>query len=278
MKVLRSLTIVTLGAMILLSLGCSKQISFLKARNELNKGVQAFSAADYAIAATRFGNALELDPELIDARAYQAYAYMNQYIPGADFPENLAVAAQAIEGFQEVLDADPSNMLAVSSLASLYFNMKEFEKAEDWHSKRIELAMAMTPPDPGAAESYYTIGVIKWTASFEPRMAARAAMEMKPGDPGPLKDAERRREIAVTAVPAVDAGLDALQKALDVNPDYADAMIYLNLLERELADYAESTEEYEAHTAKANDWIEKAMTTKRRLAEEGTTEQFSAEK
>lgn len=277
MKVLRSFTIVATGAMILLTLGCQEQIDFLKARSELNKGVKSFSAADYETAAARFGRALELDPTLIDARAYQAYAYMNQYIPGAQYPENAQIAQQAIEGFESVLDTEPTNMLAVSSLASLYFNMKEFDLAEDWHTKRIELALAQTPPDLGAAESYYTIGVIKWTESYEPRMGARAEMEMEPGEPGPLKDAERRQEIAATAVPAIEEGLDALQKALDVNPDYADAMIYLNLLERERADFADSAEEYEAHTEKANDWVEQALTTKRRLAQESTTEQFTAE-
>ena len=54
-------------------------------------------------------------------------------------------------------------------------------------------------------------------------------------------------------------------------------MIYLNLLERERADFAESAEEYEAHTEKANVWVEQALATKRRLAEESTTNQFAAE-
>lgn len=277
MKVLRSLTIVAVSAMALLSLGCQKQISFLKARNEMNKGVQAFSAADYQTAAERFSNALELDPELTDAKAYQAYAYMSQFVPGGQSPENLKMAQQAIDGFEEVLKKDESNMLATSSMASLYFNMKEFDKAEEWHRKRIALAMAMTPPDPGAADSYYTIGVIKWTESYQPRMEARAEMGMEPGDPGPLKDATRRREIAAEAVPAIESGIEALQKALEVSPNYADAMIYLNLLERERADFAESPQEYEEHLAKAEEWVNNAMETKRRLAEESTTEQFKAE-
>lgn len=277
MKVVRSFTIVALGATILLSLGCQEQINYLKARSALNKGVTSFAAANYQAAAVQFGNAIELDPELTAAKAYQAYAYMNQYIPGAEFAENAEIAQQAIDGFQGVLDTDPSNMLAVSSLASLYFNMKEFETAEEWHNKRIELAMALTPPDPGAAESYYTIGVIKWTESYEPRMTARAEMEMEPLEPGPLKDADRRREIAETAIPTINEGLDALQNALDINPDYADAMIYLNLLERERADFAESAEEYEEHTAKANVWVEQALATKRRLAEESTVAQFAPE-
>jgi len=277
MKVLNLYALVVVGVLSVFSLSCQQQLSFLKARNELNKGVQAFTAADYQTAATRFGNALELDPTLTDARAYQAYAYMNQFFPGSQDPENLKMAQQAIDGFEAVLAVDPNNMLAVSSMAALYFNMKEFDKAEEWHRRRIDLAIAKTPVDPTAADSYYTIGVIKWTESYQPRMDARAEMGMQPNEPGPLKNAQQRQELAKTTVPVIDSGLDALNKALGVNPDYADAMIYLNLLERERADFADSKEEYEAHTAEANQWVDKALATKRRLAEESTTEQFKAE-
>ena len=274
MKVLNVYAIVAVGVLSVFSLGCQKQISYLKARNELNKGVQAFTAADYPTAVTRFTNALDLDPSLTDAKAYRSYAYMNQFYPGSVEPENLKLAQQAIDGFQEVLEVDPGNMLAVSSMASLYFNMKEFDKAEEWHRKRIELAMAQEPVEPGAADSYYTIGVIKWTDSYQPRIAARTEMGMQATEPGPLKDAEKRKELAAEAVPAIESGLEALNNALKVNPDYADAMIYLNLLERERADFAESQEEYDQHIAEANKWVDKALETKRRLAEEGTTEQF----
>jgi tetratricopeptide (TPR) repeat protein len=277
MKVLNVYALVAVGVLSVLSLGCQKQISFLKARNELNKGVQAFTAADYPTAVTRFTNALELDPSLTDAKAYRSYAYMNQFFPGSTEPENMKLAQQAIDGFEEVLEVDPNNMLAISSMASLYFNMKEFDKAEEWHRRRIDLAMSQEPVDPTAADSYYTIGVIKWTDSYQPRMDARAEMGMQPNDPGPLKDAEQRQELAQVTVPTIESGLEALTKALEVNPDYADAMIYLNLLERERADFAESQEEYDEHIAKANEWVDKAMATKRRLAEESTTEQFRAE-
>ena len=75
------------AAIALLSLGCSEQINFqLKARNELNKGVRAFQGADYQVRRrSHSARRSSYDPDLTDARAYQAYAYMNQYIPGGDF-------------------------------------------------------------------------------------------------------------------------------------------------------------------------------------------------
>ena len=131
--------------------------------------------------------------------------------------------------------------------------------------------------DPIASESYYTIGVIKWTESYEPRLQVRADLGMKPEDPGPIKDEEKRQELAQDTVPKIDEGLSALEKALEINPDYADAMAYLNLLNRERADFAESEEEYEGYLAKADDWVQKTLDTKKRLAEESTIDQFTAE-
>ena len=274
MLAIKKLSLLAVPVVAVLTLGCSKQINFLKARNELNKGVRSFQAADYQSAVEHFGAALEYDPELTDAKAYQAYAYMNQYIPGADSPENTRVAQQAIAGFQEVLDSDPENMLAVSSMASLYFNMEDFDEAEQWHRKRIDLAIKMVPPDPQAAESYYTIGVINWTRSYEPRLQVRADLGMNPEDPGPIKDAEKRQELSESIGPKIAEGIDALNKALEINPDYADAMAYLNLLYREQADMADSAEQYEELLSRADEWVQKTLDTKKRLAEESTVDMF----
>ena len=276
-----SITAVALAA--LLGSGCSKQINFLKARNELNKGVGAFKAAEYNTAAERFQAALDLDPELNDARAYQAYSYMMQYIPGGESSENKAMAEKALTGFNEVLAKDPKNSFAVSAVASLFFNMKNFDEAETWHRKRIALLEEQAKDsetgeiDPVAAESYYTIGVIKWTESYQPRLQVRADLGMRPDDPGPIKDEEKRTELAQEAVPTIDEGLTALNKALEINPDYADAMAYLNLLNRERADFADSDEEYEQYLAKADEWVERTLETKKRLADESTIDQFTAE-
>ena len=267
-------------AAMLVAAGCEKQVNFFKARNELNKGVTAFSAADYQTAAQRFETALELDPSLTDASNYRAYAYMMQFVPGGESAENMKMAEEAIRGFKGVLETNPENELAVGALASLYFNMKDFKEAEHWHRRRVEILEAKAAKTPGApvsnlaAESYYTIGVIKWTQSYEPRLKVRADLGMKPEDPGPIKDEAKRKELAQTTLPIIDDGVQALTNALKVNPNYADAMAYLNLLNRERADLADSAEEYEQYLAKADEWVQQTLATKKRLAEEGTTDMF----
>lgn len=277
----RRFATLAVGLAALLSLGCEKQINFFKARNELNKGVRAFAAADYATAAERFQTALELDPELHDAKTYGAYAYMMQFIPGGSSPENIAMADKAIAGFDEVLAEKPNDKLATTLLASLYFNMKDFNKAEEWHRKRIKILEDEAAASPAktvdrvASESYYTIGVIKWTDSYTPRLAARAELGMKPEDPGPIKDAAKRQQLATELVPKIDDGLQALERALEINPDYADAMAYLNLLYRERADFQDTQEAYEADLAKADEWVQRMLETRKRIAAASTVDQFA---
>src|ERR1700733_4493055 len=91
------------------SSGCNK----LRARDNLNKGVRAFTNAQYPEAVERFKTAVDLDPGFITARAYLATAYMQQYIPGADSPGNNKMAQAAFDNFKKVLDIEPNNTLAI---------------------------------------------------------------------------------------------------------------------------------------------------------------------
>src|SRR6478736_7360845 len=97
---LRMLAMTALGLAMLATTGCSK----LQARDQLNKGVQSFKNAKYEEAINHFQEAVKLDPSLLNARLYLATAYAQQYIPGADTPDNNKMAEQAIDEFKKVLD------------------------------------------------------------------------------------------------------------------------------------------------------------------------------
>lgn len=243
------------GAAILLAAGtgCNR----LKARDNLNKGVQAFKNARYSEAVEFFKTAVDLEPDYTNARLYLATAYMNQYIPGAESPENVQMAKAAYDEFMKVLELDPKNTVAVSYIASLFFNQKKFDQASEWHRKLIAL-------DPtGSKESYYTLGVISWTESFQKRMEARAKLGMKPEDPGPLKDKKIRETLKTELQPMIEDGIKNLEKALELDNEYDDAMAYLNLLHRERADLADSKAEYERDIEAADNWTQKTLETKK---------------
>lgn len=246
--------------------GCNK----LKARDLLNKGVQSFKAGQYDTAVEDFKQAKDLDPELMNARLYLATAYANQYIPGAPSDQNLNFAKQAIQEYQEVLQKDPGNLTAIDGTGSLLYNMAgtpydpaKFEESKSFHKKHIELK----PDDP---EPYYWIGVIDWVMANRVNLELRAAYnkdhlkkQVKETEPLP---AAVRPEYATKASPLIDEGIQSLQKALELRPDYDDAMAYLSLLLRRKADMVESAEERDKLEQQADDLLDKVKEIKQKRA------------
>ncbi len=261
------LAVASLTILALLSTGCDK----LKSRDELNKGVAAFKNAKYTEAVEHFKTAVDLDGTNPNARLYLATAYMSQYIPGADSPENLQNAKAANDQFLKVLEQDPKNTVAVTSLASLHYSeaqgatgldskLKKLDEAKEWYEK-------LTQIDDRNKEAYYSLGVITWAKWYPQLATARAKLGMKPEDPGPIKDKKLKEELKAQYGPMVEAGMKNLQKALDVDPQYDDAMAYMNLLIRERADLADSAEDYKKEVDIADNWVQKALDTKKLKAE-----------
>jgi Tfp pilus assembly protein PilF len=218
--------------------------------------VQAYKSAQYTQAVEMFEKAVQLDPNFPTARLYLAMAYYMQYIPGAESPENQQMADHALEQFQKVLSQEPKNDVATQSIASIYFNEKKWDDAEQWYKKATEL-------NPKNKEGFYTLGVIAWTRWYKPWAEARAKLGMKPEDPGPIKDKKVREELKTKYLPVISAGLDNLQKALEIDKEYDDAMAYVNLLIRERADLDDSGDEYKKDVETADNWVQKAMQTKK---------------
>jgi tetratricopeptide (TPR) repeat protein len=248
--------------------GCNK----LKARDLLNKGVNAFKNGQSDAAIEDFKEAKEADPELLNARLYLATAYASLYIPGAPSQDNLARGNQAVAEFKEVLDKDPKNLSAIDGIGSILFQMggqpfdpKKFEESKTYHQKHIELK----PDDP---EPYYWIGVIDWTLAFRANGEMRMEYnknnikkQVKDTDPLP---AAVRSEYASKYGPLIDEGIADLQKAISIRPDYDDAMAYLNLLYRRKADMVESKEEREALLKQADDLVDKVKEIKQKRSEQ----------
>ncbi len=211
--------------------GCDK----LRARDQLNKGVEAYKNSHYEQAIDHFQRAVELDPALINARLYLATAFVSQYIPGVDSPDNLRTAQQAIDQYQRVIDANPSREQKVNSakgIAYLYLNMKRLDDAKKFYG----MASSLDPNDP---EPYYSIGTIDWMACYQPRMEARAKVGMKPEEHLDPKKKDQKQicdDLKSKNTPYITEGIDNLNKAIQLRPEYDDATAYLNLMYREKGD------------------------------------------
>ena len=243
---------VAAGVLVLVGASCQK----LKSRDQLNQGVRAFQSAQYPEAVEHFKTAVELDPAFPTARLYLATAYFQQYIPGAESPENTQMAKAAYDQFMKVLDQDNRNTVAMASVASLYLYQKKWDDAQQWYEKLVAV-------DPNNADAYYSLGFIAWSKWYPAYGTARVELGMKQDDPGPIKDKKVKQELKAKWLPTINAGLQALDKTLQINPEYEDAMSYENLLIRERADLLDSKEEYDAAIKVANDWVQKALETKK---------------
>ena len=262
-KNLRLLTLAVVALALSTSVGCSK----LRARDQLNKGVSAYKNAHYEEAINHFQQAVELDPNLLNARMYLATAYAQQYIPAVDSPDNVRMAQQAIEQYQKVLDSNPAREQKVNSakgIAYLYLNMKKFDEAKKYY----HMASDVDPNDP---EPYYSVGVIDWTASYQPRMEERAKLGMKPEENLNPKNKDQKKvceELKQKNMPAISEGIDTLNKAIQLRPDYDDAMAYMNLMYREKADVECDDLAARAEDLKtADSWVDKTLATKKAKAE-----------
>jgi tetratricopeptide (TPR) repeat protein len=247
--------------------GCQK----LKARDELNKGVAAYRDGKYDQAIEFFKDAKDNDPSLTNARLYLATAYATQYIPGAPSDENIRMGQAAVKEFQDVLSADDKNISAIDGIGSILFNMagtpytrERFEESKKYHMKHI----ALKPEDP---EPYYWIGVIDWTLTYRSNLETRGTWRL--AHPGkPLKDEDPmppdvRGSYIKDNGQLIDEGIDNLKKALELRPDYDDAMAYLNLLLRRKADEAATPDERASLLKQADDLVEKAKEIKQKKME-----------
>jgi tetratricopeptide (TPR) repeat protein len=250
------------GALTLLGTGCNQ----LKSRDDLNKGVSAYKNAKYSDAVSFFQEAIDLDPKNPNARVYLATAYMMQWIPGAVSPENVQFATKAKDEFGKVLNQDANNSVALASLASLAFNeadplpldqkMAKLDEAAGWYTKLVTA-------DPKNRDGYYSLGAIAQKKFYPALMTARVEANMKPDDPGPLKDKKAKAELSAKYMPVIDEGVKNLQKALDIDPESDDAMAYMNLLIRERADLADDKDGYKKQVDEADSWLQKALDTKK---------------
>ena len=245
---------VALTCMVLSMSGCNQ----LQARDQLNKGVEAYKSAHYEEAIEHFQKATELDPKLPMAKTYLATALAQNVVPGMTTPENLKTANQAIDIFKDVLDTQPNDINSMKQIAGIYFSIKDLDQAEEWQKK----VLALDPKDPEAA---YTIGVIDWTKAHQNKLNALQAAGVN--DDGKSNASAPKNIMAPLAKengPLVDEGLKYLNMAVDNRPNYDDAMQYLNLIYRNKADVDYGNKDAVAQDlAMAQDWTSKAMGTRK---------------
>jgi tetratricopeptide (TPR) repeat protein len=255
---------ITLAGMVLSMSGCDQ----LKARDQLNKGVEAYKSAHYEEAIGHFQSATQLDPNLPMAKTYLATALAQNVVPGLNTAENLKTAQQSIDIFKEVLAKDPSDVNSLKQVAGIYFSianpsdnakwLDNLGNAKVWQEK----VLAVDPKDPEAA---YTVGVIDWMEAHANLLSALQGAGINDDGNGNQKAPKKLMEpLKAQNGPLVDESLKFLNQAVENRANYEEAMTYLNLDYRAKAnvDFGDAAAVKE-DLAAAQDWTSKAMSTRK---------------
>src|ERR1051326_1803868 len=259
------------GLVILLSAtACDK----FQSRSEIRAGNESFRVGKYDTALARYDRALQLDPH--EKKIYKniGLACMGMYQPGSKHPKDLEYAQKAIDYlkryieafpedkkapeylvtmylnsgriddalsfFQEYSQKHPNDAKAKETMANLYFQKADFPKGV----QMMEESMRITGPK---KETHETIGAQAWD---------------KAHNYPDLTDEQRQQVIT--------QGIDAENKALAIDPNYAEALAFINLLYREQARIDQRTDPQKAAAdlAKADEYRNKAIELNKQRAAE----------
>lgn len=255
----RNLCLLALLVLSFAVMSCSK----LQARVLIKKANEAYYAEDYGKALESYEAARSQDPSFPDLDRLIGYSSIGLFKPNDDSPENQKHAdrairelerylkkrpedeaarealinlflnadrtSQAIDYFREYLKQSPADLNAVKSIATLYAKQGNFPESINWY-KKITLLDSKSP------EAFYTYGVVLYE-----KVAKDPPAEM-----------EQRLQY-------IEEGKDALQKAISLNDEYFEALVYMNLLFREQAKLAETPEEQQELLASANQYRDRAI-------------------
>ena len=216
----------------------------------------AYNRGDYTGAAELFANAVAVEPANVKAKLLLAHALLREYVPGG--PDNTP-AQRARKQYLDVLALDPANKVALDGMTLLDLNIKQFASARGWALKAIQA-------DATNKAAYYTLGFIDWAMTYPDYGSARRAAGMQPQDSGIIADAGLRQKVRTEHGAQIEDGFRMLQVAIQLDPDYSDAMAYMNLLYRIEAGIADTPAQSADYIAKADNWVTQALDARKRQA------------
>lgn len=257
--------------------GCNK----IKSKQEIKRGNDFLKAAQYQSALAAYEEALRLDPGENRLHKHIGLAYMGMYQPGSKHAKDLEFAQKAIDHLKEYAAAYPDDKKAREYLVSMYLNTERYDDAINFYENEL---LKKDPRDSKAMQSlamlyfkkgdfdngvkwlkarkgiegdnpevYYLIGVQAWDRSYN----------------FPDLDPVLRAKI-------IDEGMEALNKALEMKPDYFEAVSYINLLYREKAKMETDPAKKQEYTDTANKYLQQALEMRKAAQEKARAEAAQA--
>ena len=232
------------------------------ARDAMGRGVHLLQRGNYPQAAKAFEAATRLAPTNLEAKLYLGICYMAQFRTGSADPGNLEFAHKAETQFLAILQAEPADDTALQYMANLQWEratgiadpaekQKQIERARGWFEE-------LEKEVPRNKDAPFMLAVMAWQEAHADWLEARTRAGMNTDEAGPLKDAAARAALAAKCGPLWDEAIAQLNHALEVDPDYDNAMGYMNLVLRDRADTAATQADYQRQIEEGAQWTAKA--------------------
>jgi tetratricopeptide (TPR) repeat protein len=218
------LTILLAVALVFSVNGCRKlNPDRLKANYHFNRANSLFSDSRYRDAIQEYEAALEYNPSLTEAYRYLGESYKNLYKAGVETPENMEKAEKALDALKKAYEIEPNNKEIIHSLGNTYDMMRDFEEAEKYFLKILDM-------EPTNMDNYYVVaGFYKRYAGEKEELKSRAEemylrrIELDPENPkGYAYIAQYYNEI--TPIPEFDKAYQFFSIQAELEPD--NALVY----------------------------------------------------
>lgn len=224
-------------------------------QDELKQGIEAYKANHLDDAIHHFQKAVQLIPNQPLGLRYLGTALGQKVVFGAETPENLKIAHEAIRNFQFLLQIYPHDVYSIRQIAGIEF---EIGKLDDARSMQKRL-LAESPKDPDAA---LKIGVIDLMQAHHNELAAlKAAGLTDDGKGNSSAQAAVKDSIKAQNSALIEEALQYLNQAVENRTGFVDAMDSLNYAYKKKADLDFASETARADDlAKADEWRNRAST------------------
>jgi beta-lactamase regulating signal transducer with metallopeptidase domain/cell division septation protein DedD len=169
---------------------------------------------------------------------------------------DVKLISQIRQALSDILALDPANQEGLNGMMTVSLLAKQPLEARQW-------ALRIVAQYPREKTSYYCVATTDWSVVYNAVTAARAAAGMRPEDTNFIADAATRRTLRDQYGPLVDEGTRMLETSLRMDPQYSDAMAYMNLLYRMKANISENEAESAASLSIADEWVGKALAARR---------------
>jgi hypothetical protein len=265
MKLSRTSIAALLVALVAASGGCTL-VNRVRAKNALNEGARAYRDGRFADAEEKFRDAFNLDPSQKNAPLFIARAVQQQFKPGVQTPENLAVGEKAVGAYQDILKLDPSNEDAYKAIVFLYGQMKNEDKVNQLLAERAKSG----PTSTAKSEALTILASKQWNCSYEiTEQKENKTTENRPDKilihykkPANQADFDKAQQCTTE-------GLRLAEEAASLDPNNPNAWSYKANLLREKSKMAEMVGDAKAKE-EFNKQYSDALETQKRLSAEAT--------